>query len=80
MKAQKKVATFEKKMCWNRTSTNKIISFIKKDAHELNEKNARHKSVDILFEIIQLANRLKIDLDKELLEHIKEAKKKYPVV
>jgi len=80
MKAQKQVSIFEKKMRWNITPAGKVIKFIKKDAQELNGKNARHKTVDIFFETLQLANRLKINLDKELTKHMKDAKKKYGAV
>jgi hypothetical protein len=80
MMAQKQVSIFEKKMHWNSTPAHKVIRFIKKDAHELNRMNARHKTVDIFFETLQLANRLKINLDKELSKHMKDAKKKYGAV
>ena len=76
---QKSVAKFEKKMKWNKTKSNDIIKFIKKDAKELNSRNANHKVVDLFFECIQLANRKKINLNKEIKKHMKEAKKKYSV-
>jgi hypothetical protein len=77
VKAQKQVVAFEKKMGWNVTPASRIIYFIKKDARELSKRNARHKIVDIFLETLQLANRLKINLDKELVKHMKVTKKKY---
>ena len=77
MMAQKQVAAFEKKMGWNRTPANRIMLFIKKDAVLLKNKNMKHKVVDIYFETLQLANRLRINLDKALQQHMKEAEKKY---
>ncbi|MFQ6009884.1 MAG: hypothetical protein ACE5J7_02070 [Candidatus Aenigmatarchaeota archaeon] len=74
---QKDVAKFEKKMNWDKTKANEIIKFIKKDARELNTRNAKHKAVDILFECIQLANRKKMNLSNELKKHMKDAGKKY---
>lgn len=46
---QKAVATFEKRMGWGKTEACQIIRFIKKDAKELNARNAHHKTIDILF-------------------------------
>jgi len=74
---QKEVDQFEKKMGWSKTDADIIMSFIKGDASELNESNARHKVVDLLFECIQLANRKKMNVQKELTKHMKEATKKY---
>lgn len=74
---QDEVAKFEKKMKWNKTKSDTIIKFIKKDAKELNAKNSKHKLIDLVFECTQLANRKDIDIDKELKKHMKEAEKKY---
>jgi hypothetical protein len=77
MNSQKKVAAFEKKMGWHRTASRNIAVWLKKDALLLNENNAKHKLVDIYFETIQMANREKLDIDKALVKHMKEAQKKY---
>jgi hypothetical protein len=76
---QSSVKRFEKEMEWDKTTPNKIIKFIKKDAKELTAKNARHKMIDIFFECVQLANRKNINITSEIENHIKDAKKKYAV-
>ncbi|MFH1229486.1 MAG: hypothetical protein V1678_03620 [Candidatus Aenigmatarchaeota archaeon] len=76
---QRIVERFEKRMGWNKTKSQKIIKFIKKDAKELTTKNARHKMIDILFECIQLANRKGMNVTRELGRHMKDAQKKYTV-
>jgi len=77
MSAQQKVKGFEKKVGWGRTPAGRIALFLKSDALALNEGNAKHKIVDIYLEILQLANRNKINLDTALAKHLKEAEKKY---
>ena len=76
---QKDVARFEKKMKWSKTPSAQIIRFIKKDAGELNPRNANHKVIDILFECIQFANTKKINVSGEIKKHMKDAEKKYKV-
>ncbi|MEM5814633.1 MAG: hypothetical protein QXD77_02350 [Candidatus Aenigmatarchaeota archaeon] len=77
MSAQQKVKSFEKTMGWDRTPAGPLVIMLKKDALMLNKLNAKHKLVDIYMETIQLANRNKLDLDKVLAKHLKEAVKKY---
>ena len=64
-------------MKWNATPSGQIAIWLKKDALLLNRLNSKHKIIDIYFETLQLANRNKIKLDKELVQHMKEAAKKY---
>lgn len=77
MTAQQKVKSFEKKLGWDKTPAGRIALFLKSDALALNEGNAKHKVIDIYFETLQLANRNKLDLEKALAKHLKEAEKKY---
>lgn len=77
MNQQEIVADFEKKMGWSKTEIKTVLEFLKEDAYALDEKNLKHKLVDVFFQAIQLANRLKLDLDAELKIHMKEAEKKY---
>ncbi|MFH0830027.1 MAG: hypothetical protein V1887_02620 [Candidatus Aenigmatarchaeota archaeon] len=77
MNQQEIVAEFEKKMGWTKTEVKTVLEFLKEDASLLDEKNLKHKLVDIYFQVIQLANRLKLDLGVELKSHMKGAEKKY---
>lgn len=77
MKIQKKVASFEKRMNWSKTPSSKIIRFIRNDVAELNGKKLNHKILDVFFEIIQLANRKGINLEKEIKNHMKNTEGKY---
>jgi NTP pyrophosphatase (non-canonical NTP hydrolase) len=72
-----KIAIFEQKMGWNKTSIKEIMHFLKTDVIEMKEKNMKHKIGDIFFELIQLANRKNINLDDTLENHMKKTEKKY---
>lgn len=76
MSMQKRVAAFEKMMGWEKTPAGRIALFLKSDAIALNEQNGKHKVVDLHLEVMQLANRLKVDLDEELGKRFKETEKK----
>jgi hypothetical protein len=80
MTAQQKVKSFEKRMGWNTTHAGQIALFLKKDAMLLSGLNAKHKLVDLYLEVLQLANRNNVDLDRALARHLKEAEKKYKKV
>ena len=78
MKIQQKVKAFEKKLGFNKTPKEQIIKFFQKDAKFIRKgKRLRHKTLDVFFEIIQLANRLNINLEKDIQKHMREAKVKY---
>jgi NTP pyrophosphatase (non-canonical NTP hydrolase) len=77
MNGQEKVRKFEKKMGWDRTPPGQIGLWLKKDVLLLNKDNAKHKLADVYFETLQLANRNKLDMEKALAKHLKEAEKKY---
>jgi len=77
MNQQEIVAEFEKRMGWTKTEVKTVLEFLKDDALLLDEKNLKHKLIDIHFQVIQLANRLKMNLDAELKVHMKESEKKY---
>jgi len=81
-KIQKIIKKFEKERGWDKTSSLKIIKFIKKEIKEFkigNKTKRKEKIYDIFRESIQLANRYDMDLEKAFKKGIKKSEKKYPV-
>lgn len=65
-------------MGWDKTTKEQMIKFFQKDAKFIRKgKHLKHKTLDVFFEIIQLANRLNINLEKDIQKHMKEAEVKY---
>ena len=78
MKIQQKVKVFEKKLGFDKTPKEQIIKFFQTDAKFIRKgKRLKHKTLDVFFEIIQLANRLNINLEKDIQKQMKEARVKY---
>lgn len=80
---QNKVEKFEKERRWNKTSDKDIIKFIEEEIKEFKvAKLARKKEkiYDMFREVIQLANRYNMNLEKTFIKGIKISEKKYPVI
>jgi NTP pyrophosphatase (non-canonical NTP hydrolase) len=78
MKIQQNIKAFEKRTGWDKTTKEQIMKIFQKDAKFIKKgKHLKHKTLDVFFEIVQLANRLNINLEKDIQKHMKEAKAKY---